>query len=78
MFEGDIIRYNLDPYGAFDIDILLRVIKVCDERYFIASPLDGVWPDPFFRWELEQKLNTNYVMGYIYTIEPKTPPRTWC
>lgn len=76
MFEGDIIRYNLDPYGAFDLDILLRINKVCNQHHIMASPLNGVWPDPFFRWELEQKLSTQYIMDVIYTIEPKTPPRT--
>jgi hypothetical protein len=76
MFEGDIIRYNLDPYGAFDLDVDLRINEVCDQHYIIVSPLNGVWPDPFFRWELKQKLSTRYILDTLYTIEPKTPPRT--
>ena len=81
MIEGDIIRYNLEPYN-FNVEpneynniITLRVVKVCCEKHIIVTPLDGSWPRPFNNWELEEKLITDYIIDTMYTIEPKTPPR---
>lgn len=75
MHEGDIIRYNLDIYGGFDIDAILKIVEVCNDDYIIVTPINGVWPEPFHLWNLTEKLNARYIMEYIYTIEPRTPPR---
>lgn len=81
MFEGDIITYNLEPYGfniepnQYDHIVTLRIVKICCDRYIIVTPLDGQWPRPFNNWQSEEKLLADYIIDCIYTIEPKTPPR---
>lgn len=79
--EGDIIRYNLEPYG-FNIEpneynhiITLRIVKVLCDKYIVVTPLDGSWPRPFNNWQPQEKLLIDYIIDTIYTIAPKTPPR---
>lgn len=81
MFEGDIIRYNLEPYN-FNLEaneynniVTLRIVQVCCDKFIIVTPLDGLWPRPFNNWQSEEKLLVDYIIETIYTIEPKTPPR---
>jgi hypothetical protein len=81
MFEGDIIRYNLEPYN-FQLEprdnnniITLRIVQLCCDKFIIVTPVDGLWPRTFNNWQLEEKLLVDYIIDYIYTIEPKTPPR---
>lgn len=81
MYEGDIIRYNLEHYNfqlePHDVNniVILRIVQIHCDRYITVTPVDGVWPRPFNNWQREEKLLVDYIIDYVYTIEPKTPPR---
>ncbi len=74
MHEGDIVRYNLYPYG-FDLDVIVRIIEVKPKNDFIVVvPVEGQWPIPFEG--LQQTLISDNIQEYIYTIAPQTPTRS--
>lgn len=76
MYQGDIIRYNLNAYG-FDIDVTLEImdVKPCQER-IVVKPVEGVWPEPLWHWSNTETLSADYIQEYLYTIAPQTPPQS--
>jgi hypothetical protein len=73
MYQGDIIRYNLDAYG-FDVDVILEIIdiKPCNER-IVVKPVQGEWPLPLLHWRDQETLSAEYIQEFVYTIAPQTP-----
>jgi hypothetical protein len=75
MYQGDVIRYNLYAYGV-DADIILNIldIKPCKER-IVVTPITGEWIEPFrLYWKETETLSADYIIEYLYTIAPSTPP----
>lgn len=72
MFEGDIVVYNLDAYGA-DVNVVVKILSI-EEHAIKVSPIDG-WPAPFENWTEVVNLSPRYVIDYVYTLAPRTPPR---
>lgn len=72
MYEGDIVVYNLDPYGA-DVNVTVKILAT--ETHYIKVKAVERWPFPFENWCEVVNLSPNYVVDYVYTIAPRTPPR---
>jgi hypothetical protein len=76
MYQGDVIRYNLSAYGV-DEDIILKIldIKPCKER-IVVTPIAGEWIEPFrtYGWKETETVSADYIIEYLYTITPSTPP----
>jgi hypothetical protein len=73
MYEGDIAAYDLTAYGVEDV-VVLKINKVLD-GIIVASPVEGRWPLLLQHWNAEETLDIDYVIEYLYTIAPKTPPQ---
>lgn len=72
MYEGDIVLYNMDAYG-FDVDVEVKIVGIC-EHTILVEPTNN-WPVPFNNWQQQQRLSPAFIVRYVYTIEPSTPPR---
>lgn len=75
MYEGDIIAYDMGGYGV-DIVVVLKIKDILDEN-ILVTPIDGGWPAPFHYWNKEEVVNAQYIIEYLYTMAPKTPPRDY-
>lgn len=71
LFEGDIVRYNLDPYGGNNTEIIATIITI-NEFTITIKPLEE-WPYPFHNWGETAAVSPDYVVHHVYTIAPKTP-----
>lgn len=72
MFEGDIVVYNLDAYGA-DVNVEVKILAI-EEHTIKVSPIER-WPLPFENWTKVVTLSPHFVIDYVYTLAPRTPPR---
>jgi hypothetical protein len=72
MYEGDIVVYNMDAYGA-DVNVILKILSI-ETHAIKVKPVDG-WPAPFENWCEVVNLSPRFVIDYVYTIAPRTPPR---
>lgn len=72
MYEGDIVVYNMDAYGR-DVNVIVNILAI-ETDHIKVKPVDR-WPVPYENWCEVVNLSPNYVIDYVYTIAPRTPPR---
>ena len=71
MHEGDIVVYDLSPYGV-EHTVAVTILEIIQRDRIKVKPIDQ-WPIP--HWGETAIFSSEYIVDYIYTIEPKTPPR---